>query len=105
MLVQMSKLAFVGGDDGCCFCGGGGVGQGCKGNTDGTESRIKKAYKRKALELHPDRNYNDTERATKLFAEVQAAYEILSDPQEVLCSPPSLLPHPSTQVQADWDQS
>ncbi|RPA86454.1 DnaJ-domain-containing protein [Ascobolus immersus RN42] len=49
---------------------------------DATAEEIKKAYKRKALELHPDRNYNDTERATKLFTEVQAAYEILSDPQE-----------------------
>ncbi|KAF8424018.1 hypothetical protein EV426DRAFT_717019 [Tirmania nivea] len=46
------------------------------------QEEIKKAYKRKALELHPDRNYNDVERATRLFAEVQAAYEVLSDPQE-----------------------
>lgn len=43
---------------------------------------IKKAYKKKALELHPDRNYNDVERATRLFTEVQGAYEVLSDPQE-----------------------
>lgn len=43
---------------------------------------IKKAYKKKALELHPDRNYNDAERATELFMEVQGAYEVLSDPQE-----------------------
>jgi DnaJ family protein A protein 5 len=45
-------------------------------------SRIKKAYRRKALELHPDRNYGQVEAATKLFAEVQCAYEVLSDPQE-----------------------
>jgi DnaJ family protein A protein 5 len=44
--------------------------------------RIKKAYRRKALELHPDRNYGDVENATKQFAEVQSAYEVLSDPQE-----------------------
>lgn len=43
---------------------------------------IKKAYRRKALELHPDRNYGDVERTTALFSEVQAAYEVLSDPQE-----------------------
>lgn len=43
---------------------------------------IKKAYRRKALELHPDRNYGDVENATKLFAEVQTANEVLSDPQE-----------------------
>ncbi|RAL08437.1 putative C2H2 finger domain protein [Aspergillus homomorphus CBS 101889] len=36
----------------------------------------------KALELHPDKNFGNVENATKLFAEVQAAYEVLSDPQE-----------------------
>lgn len=45
-------------------------------------SRLKKAYRRKALELHPDRNHGDTERTTALFAEVQSAYEVLSDNQE-----------------------
>ncbi|GKZ51266.1 hypothetical protein AbraIFM66951_005313 [Aspergillus brasiliensis] len=40
------------------------------------------AEERKALELHPDRNYGNVESATKLFAEVQSAYEVLSDPQE-----------------------
>ncbi|KAH9826378.1 DnaJ-domain-containing protein [Teratosphaeria destructans] len=47
-----------------------------------TEEELKKAYRRKALELHPDRNYGNEEHATKVFAEVQAAYEVLSDPQE-----------------------
>lgn len=47
-----------------------------------TDEELKKAYRRKALELHPDRNYGNEESATKTFAEVQAAYEILSDPQE-----------------------
>jgi DnaJ family protein A protein 5 len=47
-----------------------------------TEDEIKKAYRRKALELHPDRNYGNVEHATKLFAEIQSAYEVLSDPQE-----------------------
>lgn len=47
-----------------------------------TDEEIKKAYRRKALELHPDRNYGDEQAATKTFAEVQAAYEVLSDPQE-----------------------
>ncbi|KAF2758183.1 DnaJ-domain-containing protein [Pseudovirgaria hyperparasitica] len=47
-----------------------------------TDDELKKAYRRKALELHPDRNYGDVDRATKLFAEIQAAYEVLSDPQE-----------------------
>ena len=47
-----------------------------------TEDEIKKAYRRKAFELHPDRNYDNVENATKLFAEIQSAYEVLSDPQE-----------------------
>ncbi|OCL05331.1 DnaJ-domain-containing protein [Glonium stellatum] len=47
-----------------------------------SDEEIKKAYRKKALELHPDRNYGDVERATKLFAAVQAAYEVLSDKSE-----------------------
>lgn len=46
------------------------------------DAEIRRAYKKKALELHPDRNYNDEENATRKFAEVQTAYEILNDPQE-----------------------
>lgn len=45
-------------------------------------TRIKKAYRKKALELHPDRNYGNVEETTRLFAEVQSAYAVLSDPQE-----------------------
>ncbi|KAF2685862.1 DnaJ-domain-containing protein, partial [Lentithecium fluviatile CBS 122367] len=47
-----------------------------------TDDEIKKGYRRKALELHPDRNYGDTDRTTALFADVQTAYQVLSDPQE-----------------------
>ncbi|EQL28523.1 DnaJ like subfamily A member 5 [Blastomyces dermatitidis ATCC 26199] len=47
-----------------------------------TEEEIKKAYKKKALEHHPDRNYGNVEASTAIFAEIQAAYEVLSDPQE-----------------------
>ncbi|KAF2664836.1 DnaJ-domain-containing protein [Microthyrium microscopicum] len=49
---------------------------------EATEDEIKKAYRRKALELHPDRNYGREDEATKLFSDIQAAYEVLSDPQE-----------------------
>ena len=47
-----------------------------------TEDEIKKAYRRKALELHPDRNYGQVDEATRQFAKIQSAYEVLSDPQE-----------------------
>lgn len=32
--------------------------------------------------MHPDRNYGNVEETTRQFAEIQSAYEILSDPQE-----------------------
>ncbi|KAG0366346.1 DnaJ domain-containing protein [Gamsiella multidivaricata] len=43
---------------------------------------IKKAYRRKALEWHPDKNHYRVEEATKQFAFIAEAYEVLSDPQE-----------------------
>ena len=43
---------------------------------------LKKAYKKKALEWHPDKNHGNVEEATKKFALIQEAYEVLSDPHE-----------------------
>ena len=40
---------------------------------------IKKAYRRKALKYHPDRNQGDPESETR-FKEAAEAYEVLSDP-------------------------
>lgn len=47
-----------------------------------SEEELKRAYKKQALKLHPDRNFDRVEEATSQFAKVQAAYDVLSDPQE-----------------------
>lgn len=47
-----------------------------------TDIELKKAYRKKALQLHPDKNPDDVENTTRLFNEVRVAYETLSDPQE-----------------------
>ncbi|MEM9737860.1 MAG: molecular chaperone DnaJ [Bacteroidota bacterium] len=45
---------------------------------DATDQEIKKAYRKKALQYHPDRNPDDPEAETK-FKEVAEAYNVLSD--------------------------
>ena len=45
---------------------------------DATPEDIKKAYRKKALECHPDRNAGDPN-AEATFKTVSEAYEVLSD--------------------------
>ena len=48
---------------------------------DASEKEIKKAYRKKAMEYHPDRNPDDPE-AEKKFKDASEAYEVLSDPEK-----------------------
>ena len=49
---------------------------------DASEADLKKAYRKKARELHPDRHPTEREKYHELFQEVQTAYETLSDPRK-----------------------
>ncbi len=45
-----------------------------------SEEEIRKAFRRKALEYHPDRNKDPS--ATERFKEINEAYQVLTDPQK-----------------------
>jgi molecular chaperone DnaJ len=45
---------------------------------DATQEEVKKAYRKRALQFHPDRNPGDPE-AEKKFKEISEAYEVLGD--------------------------
>ncbi|MCR9296549.1 MAG: J domain-containing protein [bacterium] len=48
---------------------------------DASEDEVRKAYRKLAMQFHPDRNPDD-EQAAKRFKEVSEAYEILSDAEK-----------------------
>nr|CAG4642599.1 EOG090X085R [Evadne anonyx] len=49
---------------------------------DASEDDLKKAYRKQALKWHPDKNLDNAEEAKREFQIIQAAYEVLNDPQE-----------------------
>ena len=47
---------------------------------DADAAAIKKAYRKLAMKWHPDKNLGNTDEATKRFAEISHAHDVLSDP-------------------------
>jgi len=50
-------------------------------NKNATSAEIKKAYRKKAIEYHPDKNPGD-QKAEELFKKAAEAYEVLSNPDK-----------------------
>ncbi|MCF8466733.1 MAG: molecular chaperone DnaJ [Sneathiella sp.] len=50
-------------------------------DSDADDAALKKAYRKQAMQYHPDRNPGDSEAET-IFKEINEAYEILKDPQK-----------------------
>ncbi|MES1911355.1 MAG: hypothetical protein MHM6MM_003799 [Cercozoa sp. M6MM] len=49
---------------------------------DATLSEITRAFRKRAMRWHPDKNRDNIEEATERFKELNEAYQTLSDPQE-----------------------
>mmetsp|Transcript_66031 Transcript_66031/g.157890 ORF Transcript_66031/g.157890 Transcript_66031/m.157890 type:complete len:247 (-) Transcript_66031:186-926(-) len=49
---------------------------------DASDADIKKAYRKAALQWHPDKNPENKEQAEHMFKLVAEAYDVLSDPQK-----------------------
>jgi len=49
---------------------------------DANEGEIRKAYRKLALQWHPDKNQNNKEEAEKMFKLISEAYDVLSDSQK-----------------------
>jgi curved DNA-binding protein CbpA len=48
-------------------------------NKNATQKQIKKAYRKLAMKLHPDRHHGEEKKYQILFQELEHAYSILKD--------------------------
>jgi curved DNA-binding protein CbpA len=53
-------------------------------NYNSTEAEINKAYRKKAIIYHPDKNLDNIETATKTFHAITKAYNLLTNPKQKL---------------------
>lgn len=51
-------------------------------STNATTEEIKKAYKKKASQYHPDKNYGNEKEVEEMFKSIANAYDVLKDPEE-----------------------
>ena len=51
-------------------------------NKSATPQEIKKAYRKLARQLHPDKHPGEEQKYHEKFQELQAAYEVLSNPEK-----------------------
>lgn len=49
---------------------------------DATDAEIKRAFRRLAMQYHPDKATGDKKRAEEKFKEINEAYDVLSDPEK-----------------------
>ncbi len=49
---------------------------------DASDAEIKRAYRKQALEWHPDKHKDNKEVAERRFKEINEAYQVLSDPEK-----------------------
>ena len=71
--------------------------------TDASDAEIKKAYRKLAIQYHPDKN-PDNKAAEEKFKEINSAYEILSNPKKKLQYQQQQNPFGSGPQSTGWTQ-
>lgn len=51
-------------------------------SNDASEDEVRKAYRKLALQWHPDKNPDKPEESSEMFRKISEAYDVLSDPSK-----------------------